>query len=378
MLDQTLAGILADADRYSGQTVRLSVKSAVVLTVLAALFAFAPLPPTLVERAYSLGFFAALQPRLTSLSNLTGIALLDVQIVLVVSGWVALALRDLIRSSRVHRWRTLARIGLRTLSWSAAAYLAFLVIWGFNYRRVRLVDRLDFGADRVTADAALALAGQAVEQMNTLHQPAHEQGWSAPDVADPILADALGGAVRDVGGVNRVVVGRPKRTLLDWYFRRAAVSGMTNPYFLETLIASDVLPFERPMVHAHEWSHLAGIANEGEANFVAWIACVRSTPSHRYSAWLALYSDLLPSIARADRTALVARVGPGPREDLRTIRDRYLRNVSPAVSTVGWRLYDSYLKANRVESGTASYAEVVRIVLGVRFTGTWMPQLRSQ
>lgn len=372
------AAIVREADGGPRAASRISVKPAIVLVTLAVIGAVAPIPPRAVERAYSQGLYAALQPFLTSSSNLARIALIDLLMVLIVAGWVLLAVRDVARASRGQRGRTAARIGLRTLSWSAAAYLAFLVLWGFNYRRVRLVDKLEFSGERVTADAALALAVQAVDQMNALHQPAHEQGWSAAGVVDPTLAEAFERAVRDVGTVNRVVAGRPKRSLLDWYFRRAAVSGMTDPYFLETLIASDVLPFERPMVLAHEWSHLAGIADEGEANFVAWIACVRSTPSHRYSAWLSLYSEVLSSVARADRASLVAKVGPGPRQDLQAVRDRYLRNVSPAVSTVGWRVYDSYLKANRVESGTASYAEVVRLVLGVRFTGSWTPHVRSQ
>src|SRR5262249_49990038 len=154
--------------------------------------------------------------------------------------------------------------------------------------RVSLLDKLEFSGDRVTAGAALALATEAVEQMNAAYQPAHEQAWADPNVIDPTLAEAFDRAVRDTGGMPGVVPGRPKRAFLDWYSRRAAVSGMTDPYFLETLLASDVLPFERPMVLAHEWSHLAGIADEGEANFVAWIACVRSTPAHRYSAWLSL------------------------------------------------------------------------------------------
>jgi len=354
------------------------VKKAAALTALALVCALVPVPPSLVERAYSQGFYAALQPTLTSASNTVGLALIDLLCVLIVTGWLLLAVRDLSRASRADRWRAAARVGLRTLAWSAAAYLAFLVLWGFNYRRVRLADKLEYSGERVTTDAALTLARQAVDQMNALNQPAHERGWSAPEAIDRSLADALEDAVRDVGGPHRVVPGRPKRSLLDWYFRRAAVSGMTDPYFLETLVASDVLPFEWPMVLAHEWSHLAGIADEGEANFVAWLACVRSTPPHRYSAWLSLYSELLPSIPSADRAALIASVGSGPRQDLQAIRDRYLRNVSPAVSTVGWRVYDSYLKANRVESGTASYDEVVRLVLGVRFTGSWMPQVRSK
>ena len=39
----------------------------------------------------------------------------------------------------------------------------------------------------------------------------------------------------------------------------------------------------------------------------------------------------------------------------------------------GWRVYDSYLKANRVEAGAASYAEVVRLVLGARLASGGAP-----
>jgi hypothetical protein len=352
------------------------VKSAVGLILLAVVCALTPVSSQFVERVYSNRLYASLQPALTSVSNLAGIALIDLLLVVTVAAWLLLAVRDFSRSPQESRRRILGRIGLRTLAWSAAAYLAFLALWGLNYRRVRLVDKLEYSGDRVTTGAALALATQAVEQMNAAYQPAHDQGWAAANAIDASLAEAFERAVRDIGGAHRVVPGRPKQSLLDWYFRRAAVSGMTDPYFLETLVASDVLPFERPMVLAHEWSHLAGIADEGEANFVAWIACVRSTPAHRYSAWLSLYQEVLPSVARADRAAVAAKVAPGPRQDLEAIRDRYLRNVNPRVSAVGWKVYDSYLKANRVESGTASYTEVVRLVLGVRFTEAWTPARR--
>jgi len=70
-----------------------------------------------------------------------------------------------------------------------------------------------------------------------------------------------------------------------------------------------------------------------------------------------------------ERAMLAATLGPGPRADLQAIRDRFAREVNPRVSTAGWRVYDSYLKANRVEAGAASYAEVVRLVLGVRLHG---------
>jgi len=170
-----------------------------------------------------------------------------------------------------------------------------------------------------------------------------------------------------------LVPGRPKRTILDPYFRRAGVDGMTDPFFLETLIATDVLPFERPQVIAHEWAHLAGINDEGEANFVGWLACLRASSAAQYSGWLFIFRELGQSVPGEARKLITASLGPGPRADLRAINDRIIRNVNPRISAVGWSVYDSYLKANRVEAGAASYGEVVRLVVGTRLASGWDP-----
>jgi hypothetical protein len=66
----------------------------------------------------------------------------------------------------------------------------------------------------------------------------------------------------------------------------------------------------------------------------------------------------------------------GPREDLQAIRVRLLQHINPQVSAAGWRVYDQYLKANKVEAGAASYAEVVRLILGTTFDDDWKPQLK--
>ena len=148
----------------------------------------------------------------------------------------------------------------------------------------------------------------------------------ASAAVDPTVADALNRALADIGRAHGVVPARPKWTLLDAYFKRAGVDGMTDPFFLETLIASDLLPFERPFVVAHEWSHLAGIADEGEANFVGWLACARASPAAQYSGWLFLYRELVQAVADRDRPPVAARLAPGPRADLR----RDSRTLSPA------------------------------------------------
>jgi hypothetical protein len=186
---------------------------------------------------------------------------------------------------------------------------------------------------------------------------------------DAKLATGFARALHEIGIRWDVVPGRPKRTILDSYFRSAGVDGMTDPFFLETLVAGNVLPFERAFVVAHEWSHLAGIADEGEANFAAWRSCVGGSTANAYSGWLFLFAELARAVPQKEREALSASLGTGPRADLRAIRDRYVRDVNRRISDAGWRIYDSYLKANRVEAGTASYDEVVRLVLGLRVNG---------
>jgi len=341
------------------------------LVAAAACAALVPVPAAIVEGLYSTRLYPGIQPLLTSLSNLAPFALFDGLVVVAALSWMILAARDV--KSIKGRLRALVVILWRGIVWSAALYLVFLLTWGLNYRRVRLVDALALDPARITApavkEAALATAGR----LNALHDRGHAAGWPEAHAIDWQLAWALEHALADTGRPQTVVPGRPKGTIFDWYFRRAAVDGMTDPYFLEILVSSDLLPFERPFVLAHEWSHLAGVADEGEANFVGWLACLRGSPAAQYSGWLFMFSELARVSSSADRPAIREALAAGPREDLQAIRDRVARHVSPRLSAAGWRVYDSYLKANRVEAGAASYGEVVRLALGARLASGRAP-----
>ncbi len=343
---------------------RLKTFQIAAIFTLAAISVIAPLPPRIVESAYSSGFYPALQRILTSLSNLVPFALLDVVIVGLPIAWCALAVRAVARSSR--RMRECGRWALRTAVAAAALYLIFLATWGLNYRRLPLEKKLPYDATGVTADAAGDAARLAASQLNALHAAAHAASEVAAGDIDPSLAAAFSRAMQALGASGATVPARPKRTVLNLYFRPAAVAGMTDPFFLETLVESDLLPVERPLVIAHEWSHLAGFADEGEANFAGWLTCTLGDASAQYSGWLFLFGELVNSLPRSQRPGVVATLAEGPRADLRAIAARLARDVRPQVSAAGWRVYDQYLKANRVEAGTASYAQVVRLLLGTR------------
>jgi hypothetical protein len=342
---------------------RLSRFGPLLPVAVAIAAAILPLPRPFVERWYSTGIYPFLQPLLTRASNAFRFAAMDVGLITVVVAFVWLAAREWGRSSH---GRAAIRIAVRAATWAAWLYLLFLAAWGLNYRRVGLSKRLAFDDRSVNDAAAVRLAAVVVDRLNSLHQPAHEQGWSESSAIDPALAAAFERVSRDLGAPRRVVVGRPKRSVLDWYFERAGVAGMTDPFFLETLVSDDLLPFERPFVVAHEWSHLAGLADEGEANVAGWLTCLRASTGQQYSGWLFMFEEIMRAVPNDRREPLITRLERGPREDLRAIREREALHVNRRLAAAGWRAYDSYLKANRVEAGSKSYDEVVRLALGLR------------
>ena len=331
------------------------------LIVVAVAAAIAPLPAPSVERIYARGIYPAVQPFVTTASGLLPIAVLDIA----AAGLLALLVVRFVRAgSRQAGWRA---VGVTLLKSVAVLYLLFLVVWGLNYRRVPLEQKLDFDRSRVTRERTFELASQAVSRLNALHAAAHAGRL------DEGLTYAFAGAEGSLGATGTTTLGRPKKSLLGYYFRYAAIDGMTNPIFLEVILNPDLLPVEQPEVLAHEWAHLAGYADESEANFVAWLTCLRGNALAQYSGWLSAYSRAVSALPRDMRSKLPP-LQDGPRQDLAAIAARYRRS-SPVVRRVAQDAYDSYLKANRIEEGIANYDLVLQLMLGTTLGNAWSPMV---
>jgi hypothetical protein len=323
-----------------------------------------PLPRDLVERWYSTGAYLSFQPAVTGASNAVPVALLDL---LAAAGILLLILiwRRRLRSAGGLRLRGAARAAADTGVLLAVVYLWFFLAWGLNYQRVPLTAKLAFARSQVTEEALARLASRTVEQLDSLHGPAHQALATSSAWGRPPLERAFADVQRLLlahQAPRLAAPGRPKLSLLSLYFGRSGVDAMTNPLFLEVIVNQDLLPPERPFTLAHEWAHLAGYANEAEANFVGLLMCLRADDAARYSAWLALYFHVANALPEERRAGLLP-LGEGPRADVRAIVAR-LERSSPAIRRAAARAYDRFLRANRVPGGIASYGAVLTLVLG--------------
>jgi hypothetical protein len=353
------------------------------LALIASAAALAMYPPKAVwvERIYSSWLYPMVQSFLTPLSNRVPFAVCDVlgilAAIVLVLGW---AIR--MRPGGGPKLRTAAKTLLDTAAGTTLLYLAFMGLWGLNYRRVPLVSKLDFNDSAAGEAGREHLVRATIERLNEDGAVCHKAPWPGQDALRSSLRTSFEDVLRDLGA-RAPVPATPKVSLSDPFLGAAGISGFTNPYGLEVILNTALLPVERPFTLAHEWAHAAGFADESEANFIALLACARSAdPAVRYSGWLALY----PYIAGRGEDAAGAPAGGagGPRPhlspevetDLRAIAARVRRRLRPSVGRVEHAVYDRYLKANAVKSGIASYGLFVDLLLGTRFEPEWVPALR--
>jgi hypothetical protein len=314
----------------------------------------APLPLPLLG-SWRQGY-AWSQPVVTRVSSRLPVSALDVLIVgvLLTAGWLAW--------SRRGRWRLLptavALAGVAALLW-----LLFLALWGWHYQVPTLESRLSLTPADLSAARGEAFARATVRQINQLHGDAHASGWPTRAELPAIIGPRLAAVLPALGVTHVPVLPVPRQTMLDGYFRAAGIDGMTNPFGLEILLNSRVLPVELPALVAHEYAHLAGFADESDASVVAWLACQSGKPALRYSGALAVLPHVLAGLPRDRQRDVIKELADGPRQDLTAIRRR-LSEQRPWVHAVAWQSYDRFLRANRVSEGVARYDAVARVLIG--------------
>ena len=340
-----------------------SVAAQAAIVTVAAGAALLPIPADAVERYYARGWYPFLQSHLTAWSNETRLSLFDALVLVVSVVLLAAWTRWIARAWRSRSLLPVLRAIVVTVVAASFFYLWFELAWGLNYARVPLEAVVGYDPSRVTDAALRALANRATDAVNATYAAGHATGFPAEGEIPPSLVTAFHDVERRLGRPRGITPSRPKHTLLAPFFRASGVDGMHAPFLLETLLNSDLTPPERPAVLAHEWAHLAGYAPEDDASFVGLLAAVAADPGSRYSAWLALFDDVVGQLPREDQRVHVGRLEAGPVADRRAIAAR-LQSLNATVSRASWETYDQYLKAQGVHEGVQSYRRVVQLLLG--------------
>jgi len=330
--------------------------------IVASAMVIVPLPAWLVDEYYSRGIFPTLQSWLTSATNLIPFALLDVLFIVVVYFVLRSVLHFFSVMKHVGVMDALWEITKRIIRFVSVVLILFMCFWGFNYRRLPLDTVLPTGPAHLTPEMLEATISDANVLATRLRGTSTSADLTFQDVAKQ-LKEPMNQALRQLGRTPLGTPGRAKFSLvLTPFFTWTGVDGVINPIALESIVHPDLLPFERPFVLGHEWAHLAGHADEAEASAVGWLACMQGNSTLAYSASLYLIMEAGAALPRDTRQAAMTRLDPGVKSDLDAIADR-LQREQPTMQWAASKMYDQYLKVNRIADGTRSYGRALTLIL---------------
>ena len=252
-------------------------------------------------------------------------------------------------------------------------YVGFNLLWGLNYNRPPLAERLRM---QITTPEPAELDTLAVDLLQGLNQyaslvtPAQRDSFNRKKRLFNGAVEAYGYLPSESHPI-RYSYPSIKPSLFSYPGNYLGFQGYYNPFTGEAQVNTTIPPFLEPFVTAHEIAHQLGYAREQEANFMAVLACDRSPePAFRYSMYFDLFLYTLGEISLQDTTRAKQYLEAAPAQvkaDIATYR-HFMRLHRSPLERVIMILYDEFLRANNQPNGKFTYNEVVSWVIAYRRT----------
>jgi hypothetical protein len=184
------------------------------------------------------------------------------------------------------------------------------------------------------------------------------------------LAKQAGKAFEALSTDYPVLEGRyaaPKPILLSKLMSQTEITGIFFPFTMEANVNVDVPDYSIPATMLHELAHLRGFMREDEANYLAYLAGMKSDQVElQYSSTMlalvisgnALY-DSNPELYFEIRD----QYSEGVLADIRANTAYWQKYEDTAVSTFSNKVNDTYLKVNAQSDGVQSYGRMLDLLL---------------
>ena len=267
-------------------------------------------------------------------------------------------------------WKDYARA--KAWLWRAAFFalsllLSFGLLFAPLYARPSAASALGIEEAPVTRSEVAAAADWTIGQLNELaaQLPRDEAGDVLP--ADfEALARSLNAAYAEAGSYFAPYAVRPKAVALSVPMSYLGITGIYMPFFAEANVNVNIPAYTLPVTMAHEMAHAKGVAQEGQANIVAYALCLRSEEAAlRYSGLMSAAAALLNALPQAEIVALHGQICSHVRRQYADASAHY-HKYEGLIDSISSFFNDLFLKANGVPGGIESYGSTVRALVSLQ------------
>jgi len=246
----------------------------------------------------------------------------------------------------------------------------FLLMWGFNYGRQPVEDKLGFEPIELNLTTLKHTIKQEVKTLSYLRARIENTDTTALTMGHfPIdMEQQLRQSLEDVLiYYNYLTVGNVRGRIVhpNGVLLRISTAGIYFPWTGEGHIDGGLLHVQRPYTMAHELAHGYGFGDEGTCSFWAYLASFNTKdPALTYAIRLGYWRRLATHWLRAEPqlyTDFREKMDKGIVADLIAINknEEKYPDIFPRFRNSA---YDTYLKAQGISEGIQNYGRVIDLV----------------
>lgn len=249
-------------------------------------------------------------------------------------------------------------------------YAWFYIAWGLNYSQPNIYCRTGMKPVEVSEAKFREFAYRYADSINYLSE---EFNGMVDDGLKNRVRDAILKGYNEIGakeGINAPFNQHPhaKTMLFTPLSSMSGVTGSMGPFFCEFTLNGDIRPHDYPAIYAHEFAHLLGIANEGEANFYSYIVCTASSDKAvKFSGYYHIFFHVLRNVfdilGEKEGEKFLKYIRPEIIQLAKSDRNYWLSKRCKALDAAQDFIFDLYLRGNHVAEGRKSYSGVVGLIL---------------
>ncbi len=249
-------------------------------------------------------------------------------------------------------------------------YAWFYIAWGLNYSQPNIYCRTGMKPMEVSEAKFREFAYRYADSINSLSE---EFNGMVDDGLKNRVRDAVLKGYNEIGakeGINAPFNQHPhaKTMLFTPLSSMSGVTGSMGPFFCEFTLNGDIRPHDYPAIYAHEFAHLLGIANEGEANFYSYIVCTASSDKAvKFSGYYHIFFHVLRNVfdilGEKEGEKFLKYIRPEIIQLARSDRQYWISKRCKALDAAQDFIFDLYLRGNHVAEGRKSYSGVVALIL---------------
>lgn len=143
------------------------------------------------------------------------------------------------------------------------------------------------------------------------------------------------------------------------------ISGMYFPVTGESNINVNFPDYIMAFSTAHEMAHQLGIADEKDANMMAFLACMYSEDDYLiYAAHMNAMDFLIAELGYEEVSLLASTADRRILYEMASYHKFMSKYTHKTVSRISTKLNDAYLKANGEKDGAKSYGKVTKLICG--------------